>query len=267
MKLPSLDMHCHTIQAAEPAEGDPVMLSVTFMPDEFATRPSDESASNVVWGVGLHPWAFGSDEELAAFMRHLPESVAIGEIGLDGTDRARSPMDFQRAGLKEILSNPETKRRIVSIHGWMAYQEVVDALEENPVPGLVYHWFMGMGPTLEQAVALDIYFSVNDAMFSLKEGHEVVASVPRNRVLMETDSPYIQLETGAAMNPGDDVPGPPPLRPGQLELTEGHLAQAWGDTVDGVRRQLWENLAELEARVEIKPFAAASRLNGERHRG
>jgi TatD DNase family protein len=258
--LPSLDMHCHTIQAAEPAEDEPAMLSVTFTPDEFASRPSREEGSRVVWGVGLHPWEFGTDEELAAFLKLLPDARAVGEIGLDGTERARSPLAFQRAGLKEILANPETKRRIVSIHGWMAYQDVVDVLEQEPTPGIIYHWFMGMGRTLDQAVALDIFFSVNDAMFSLKEGREVVAALPRDRVLMETDSPYIQLETGAAMNPGEDVPGQPALRPGQLALTEQRLADVWGDTVSGVRSQLWQNLAQLEARLEITPFEAASMI-------
>ena len=48
------------------------------------------------------------------------------EPRLDGTDRARSPMEVQRDGLRQILANPETKRRIGRIHGWMAYREVVD---------------------------------------------------------------------------------------------------------------------------------------------
>jgi TatD DNase family protein len=258
--LPAVDMHCHLHQAAAPVDGNPAILSVTFTPDEYVARPTEDPESRAVWAVGLHPWEYGSDDQLEAFARHLPGALAVGEIGLDGTDRARSPMDVQREGLLQILANPETKRRVGSIHGWMAYQEVVDVLRAEPTPGIVYHWFMGTGETLEQAIALDIFFSVNDAMLSLPEGREIVARLPRNRVLTETDGPYIQAGTGQAMNPGDDVPGGPALRPGELTNTEQELAALWRGTTDVVRHQIWQNLAELESRVEVRPFGAAEML-------
>lgn len=260
--LPPVDMHCHLTQAADPVDGDPAILSVTFTPDEYAARPAGGAASRTVWAVGLHPWEYGSDDQLEAFARQLPDSLAVGEIGLDGTDRARSPMAVQRDGLRQILANPETKRRIGSIHGWMAYQEVVDVLRSEPTPGIVYHWFMGMGDTLDQAIALDIFFSVNDAMLSLAEGREIVARLPRRQVLTETDGPYIQAGTGQAMNPGDVIPGGPALRPGELSNTEQQLAEIWGKSTSAVREQIWRNLAELESRVEVRPFAAAEMLGG-----
>ena len=255
--LPPLDMHCHMTQAAEPVDGDPGILSVTFTPQEYETRSTSRDTARTVWAVGLHPWEFGSVDQLDAFFAHLPAVQAVGEVGLDGTERARSPLNTQRDGLQRILSHPEIKRRIVSIHGWMAYEDVVRALEEERPPGVIYHWFMGMGATLERAVALDIFFSVNDAMFSLPEGRQIVAELPRSRVLTETDGPYIQAGTGQAMNPGDEVPGGPALRPGQLDATEQELARIWGTTSTDVRTQLWTNLAELEARLDIRPFHAS----------
>jgi TatD DNase family protein len=259
-ELPPVDMHCHLTQAAAPVDGNPAILSVTFTPDEYVARPAEVPGSRTVWAVGIHPWEYGSDDQLEAFARQLPDALAVGEIGLDGTDRARSPMDVQREVLLQILANPETKRRIGSIHGWMAYQEVVDVLRSEPTPGIVYHWFMGMGDTLEQAVALDIFFSVNDAMLSLPEGREIVTRLPHDRVLTETDGPYIQAGTGQAMNPGDDIPGGPALRPGELSNTEQQVGDIWGESADAVRQQIWHNLAELESRVEVRPFGAAEML-------
>ena len=255
--LPRLDMHCHLTQAAEPVAGDPGILSVTFTPREYEARSSDRDTLRTVWAVGLHPWEFGSRDQLDAFFGHLPGSDAVGEIGLDGTERASSPMDTQREGLLRILSHPETQRRIVSVHGWMAYGEVVETLEQERPPGVIYHWFMGLGATLERAVALDIFFSVNDAMLSLSEGQQLVAQLPRDRVLTETDGPYIQAGTGRAMNPGDEVPGGPALRPGQLDATEQELARIWGTSPADVRIQLWSNLAQLESRIDIRPFGAS----------
>lgn len=260
--LPTIDMHCHVMQSAKPIDGSPAILGVTFNPDEYEACPTESSASRTVWAVGLHPWEYRSDEQLEAFERHVASSLAVGEIGLDGTARAGSPMDVQRTGLRRILANPETKRRLGSIHGLMAYQDVVDVLRSEPTPGMVFHWFMGMGETFEQAVALDIFFSVNDAMLALPEGRDVVAQLPRLRVLTETDAPWIQAGTGLVMEPGEYMPGGPALRPGELSYTETFLAQAWGETLDAVRLQLWQNLAELESRVDIRPFGAAELLAG-----
>jgi TatD DNase family protein len=258
--LPPVDMHCHMTQAAAAVDGSPAILSVTFTPDEYEARPTEDPESRTIWAVGLHPWEYDSEQQLDAFSRHLPDALAVGEIGLDGTDRARSPMDVQREGLHRILANPETKRRIGSIHGWMAYQEVVDVLRAEPTPGIVYHWFLGTGDTVDQAIALDLFFSVNDAMLALPEGRNIIARLPRNRVLTETDGPYIQAGTGLAMNPDDPITGGPALRPGELGNTEQQLAEIWGESKSAVRVQIWHNLAELESRVDIRPFRAAEML-------
>ena len=90
--------------------------------------------------------------------------------------------------------------------------------------------------------------------------HLHVARLPRDRVLTEPDGPYIQAGTGQAMNPGDNVPGGPALRPGQLSNTEQQLAEIWGESADVVRQRIWQNLAELESRVELRPFGAAEML-------
>ena len=171
-------------------------------------------------------------------------------------------MDVQREGLHRILANPETKRRVGSIHGWMAYQEVVDVLRAEPTPGIVYHWFLGTGDTVDQAIALDIFFSVNDAMLALPEGRDIIARLPRNRVLTETDGPYIQAGTGLAMNPDDVITGGPALRPGELGNTEQQLAEIWGESMSAVRVQIWQNLAELESRVDIRPFRGSRDARG-----
>ncbi len=260
--LPTVDMHCHLMLYAKSIDGNPAVLGVTMSPEEYEARPTGGSASRIVWAVGLHPWMYRSDDQLEAFERHVGSSLAVGEIGLDGTARAGSSMGVQRTGLRRMLAHPETKRRVGSIHGLKAYQDVVDVLQIEPTPGMVFHWFMGMGETLEQAVALDIFFSVNDAMLALPEGRDVVARLPRGRILTETDGPYIQAGTGQVMEPGEDMPGGPALRPGELSYTEQHLAAIWGETLDAVRLQIWRNLADLESRVEIRPFGAAELLAG-----
>jgi hypothetical protein len=59
------------------------------------------------------------------------------------------------------------------------------------------------------------------------------------------------------MNPGDVVPGGPALRPGELSNTEQQLSEIWDESAEDVRRVIWQNLAELESRVDVRPFRAA----------
>ena len=123
------------------------------------------------------------------------------------------------------------------------------------VPGAIIHWFMGTGETLRKAIDLDVFFSVNDAMFAAAEGAEVIPALPRNRVLTETDAPSIEFGTGRSLDVGERRTRP--LNPGELEQTEAKLAEVWGTNPAEVRAQLWRNLAELEGRVERRPFGAA----------
>jgi Tat protein secretion system quality control protein TatD with DNase activity len=254
-------MHCHLGQAAEPVPDGPVVLAVSITPDEWLDHRDDAGPPGIVWALGLHPWTFVSSRQLDRFLELLPECDAVGEIGVDGTHRPLRSVAEQREGVATILAHPETKRRIVTIHGFDAYGDVIDLLEADPTPGIVYHWFMGAGAVLDRAIALDIFFSVNDAMLASLAGPEIVAELPRDRVLVETDAPCIQAGTGIPMNPGDPpVAGGPALRPGQLSATELALARIWGTTRSEVRAQLWRNLAELEGRVERRPFDASAVL-------
>jgi len=254
--LPPLDMHCHVVQAGDAPEGErPSILSVTFTTDEWVAHGREAQPGNVVWALGLHPWEIRDESELERFVRYLPECDAVGEIGVDRSHFPKLSVERQRPLLEAILDHPETRKRIVSLHAWQAYPDLVEILTDHPVPGAIIHWFMGTGDTLRRAIQLDVFFSVNDAMFAAAEGVEVLPALPRNRVLTETDAPSIEFGTGRSLDVGERHTRP--LEPGELAQTEAKLAELWKAEPAEVRVQLWRNLAELESRVERQPFRAA----------
>jgi TatD DNase family protein len=249
-------MHAHVIQAGNLPAGDrPSILSVTFTPDEWLAHGRAGASGNVVWALGLHPWKMRGEADLERFLEHLPGCDAVGEIGVDRSSFPTLPIERQRPVLEAILDNEETRKRIVSLHAWQAYPDLVDILTGHAIPGAIIHWFMGTGQTLRSAVQLDVFFSVNDAMFAASEGSEVIPALPRNRVLTETDAPSIEFGTGRSLDVGERQTRP--LNPGELEQTEAKLAEVWRTDPADVRVQLWRNLAELESRVERRPFAAS----------
>ena len=251
---PSLDMHCHVVQAGSVPEGDrPSVLSVTFTPAEWLAHGREAAAGSVVWALGLHPWEIQDEADLDLFLAHLPQCEAVGEIGVDRSHFPKLSVERQRPILETILGHEETRKRIVSLHAWQAHPELVSILENRRPPGSVIHWFMGTGDTLRRAVDLDVFFSVNDAMLMIPEGVEVVGAMPRDRVLTETDAPSIEHGTGRSLDVGETRGRP--LRPGELDATERKLAEIWGVDQAEVRSQLWRNLAQLESRVERRPFS------------
>jgi TatD DNase family protein len=270
-------MHCHPIQTdeylmehpevdgasfLEVLKDEPFLLAVTMSPDEWKGRVcgSVEGRERSIWALGLHPWEQQSREQLVSFLSLVSQCDAVGEIGLDSTFRARSDFNIQRETFIEILDNDRTKERIVSVHGQDA-QAVIAVLEEHLCPGIVYHWFLASSEILQRAIALDIFYSVNHAMFSVPEGPAVISAMPRTRVLIETDAPVIDRATGRALNPGDDRTDDRPLWPGEVSSTEVEVSRVWGVDVVEVRHQVWENLAELESRVQRRPFSADAMLN------
>jgi TatD DNase family protein len=276
--LPLLDMHCHPIQARSyvtrypltdngsllsVAADQPSLLAVTMSPDEWSGRASSSVAGSAksVWALGLHPWEQQNRDQLASFLNLVPECDAVGEVGLDGSLWAGSDLNSQREILITILDNQHSRDRIVSIHGYEANADLIGVLEEHLCAGVIYHWFFGNSETLQRAIALDIFYSVNHAMFSVPEGSELVSAMPRTRVLMETDAPSIDRATGRALSPGAEETDDRPLWPGEVGLTEVELGQVWGVDVAEVRRQVWQNLAELESRLQRRPFSAVEMLS------
>jgi Tat protein secretion system quality control protein TatD with DNase activity len=77
--------------------------------------------------------------------------------------------------------------------------------------------------------------------------------MPRERVLTETDAPSIEQGTGRSLDVGETRGRP--LRPGELDDSELKLAEIWEVDQAEVRAQLWRNLAELQGRVERRPFS------------
>lgn len=280
MSLPPLDMHCHPIQTGEYLSTHPyaarefladsrkpaaVTFAVTMSPEEWRRRGDvtlgvDQTS---VWGLGLHPWETQTSDQVELFLRLLPHCDAVGEIGLDNTFRAGRLVDDQRDTFVRVLKNEHTRRRMVSVHGQDS-RAVIGVLEDYLCPGLIYHWFYASDRTVERAIALDIFYSVNHAVFSLPDGAAVISSLPRNRVLIETDAPAIDRASGRSLNPGDAETDDRPLWPGETELTEKELAQIWGVDPVQVRRQTWENLAALEARLDYRPFGSLQILEDAR---
>jgi TatD DNase family protein len=147
--------------------------------------------------VGIHPSADPKQitdvEQLSTLARH-PKVVAIGETGLDyyyGKGREREQQDRFRTHIRAALA----VRKPLIIHTRDAKQDTLDILrrEKADQVGGVLHCFSEDWDMAQQAMAMNFYISFSGIVTFRNAGQlrEVARRMPADRILIETDSPYL----------------------------------------------------------------------------
>lgn len=145
--------------------------------------------------VGVHPHVAESmNEDTIDKIRQLSlhrRVVAIGEIGLDYY-YDNSPRDVQKYWYDRQLSLAEELDLPVIIHDREAHQDVMDILKKHNVRG-VMHCFSGSSEMVRELVKMGFYISFSGSV-TFKNARKLVeaaATVPDDRILVETDCPYL----------------------------------------------------------------------------
>jgi len=203
-----VDSHCHldfpdfaaereAIVARARSAGVETMLTIATRLDEFDAVRAIAEAHNEIWcSVGVHPHEAKDHtallpQQLVALAAH-PKVVGIGETGLD-FHYDLSPRDIQeRVFRTHIGASRETGLPLI-VHAREADGEVADILdEERPPPG-VMHCFSSGRALAEAALELGFYISVSGLVTfrNAEELRAIVRDVPLDRLLVETDAPYL----------------------------------------------------------------------------
>lgn len=124
-----------------------------------------------------------------------PKAVALGEIGLDyHWDHATKEQQFASLGAQLDLGVRLGKP--IVFHCREAYSDLLDFLQAAPKHPHLIHCFGGTLPDARRAVELGIWFGVDGPVTYKKsiELREIVAELPGDRIVLETDSPYLSPE-------------------------------------------------------------------------
>ena len=128
-------------------------------------------------------------EQLAALYKH-PKVLAIGEIGLDY--HWDIPKDLQNRVFEEQLQLAKELDAPVVIHDREAHGDTMELLRKYRPKGLM-HCFSGSVEMLKEVMKLGLYISLGGTV-TFKNARvpvEVAAAVPLDRLLLETDAPYL----------------------------------------------------------------------------
>lgn len=147
--------------------------------------------------VGIHPENADKAAELSAvrcLARH-EKCVAIGEIGLD-YHYTEENKEEQKALFEEQLVMARELSLPVIIHERDAYADCLEILKKHaPLKG-VMHCFSGNRETLREVLALGLYIGVGGTLTfkNNRKTVEMLPLVPEDKLLFETDSPYLSPE-------------------------------------------------------------------------
>ncbi len=205
-----VDSHTHLDSVRFDADREAVIQAalrggVTCMIDPGCDLPSSRAAlalakaypSMIFAGVGIHPHdATTYTDEVETALREMaqePEVVAIGEFGLDYF-RMRSPREVQRMVFCVHLQLAREYDLPCIIHVRDAHEDVMELLHAHgrDLRG-VFHCFSGNVAQAEECLAFE-GFLLSFAGPLTKQGNalpDVARMVPLDRVLVETDSPYL----------------------------------------------------------------------------
>lgn len=152
--------------------------------------------------LGLHPEDVKEDweKQLAlveqAIREHRHELVAIGEIGLDYY-WDKTYKEEQKEVLRRQLRLAQELDLPVILHNREATEDILTILKEVPVRG-VFHCFNGSRETAQQVLDMGLYLGIggvitfkNCKLADILAGDERFAPVPMDRLLLETDGPYM----------------------------------------------------------------------------
>ncbi|HVW91075.1 MAG TPA: TatD family hydrolase [Devosia sp.] len=250
-----IDSHCHLDFDALSADLDGVLararandvggvVTISTRVKEFHRLTAIvETRDNVWFSVGTHPEHAHEEpdvtvEELVRLSQH-PKCVAIGEAGLDyhyGMEHVAAQVEGFR---RHIAASRETQLPLV-IHARDADKDIGDILEEETAKGafpFVLHCFSSGAELARRGLALGGYLSFSGILTfkNAEEIREVAGFAPADRILVETDAPYL---------------APVPYRgksnePGFVRFTAERLAEVRGVGYAEIAAQTTTNFAEL----------------------
>lgn len=249
-----VDSHCHLNMLAQEEGGLDAVIEQAIANDieHIVCIAIDKSSCqealdiarhypNISASIGIHPNVDKQEnfsvEELVALAQH-DKVIAIGETGLDYF-RSEGDLEWQRDRFRIHIEAGKQLKKPLVIHTRKARNDTMDILEQEGAQqaGGIIHCFTENWETAKRALDIGFYISLSGIVTfkNAVELQEVAKKLPLDRILIETDAPYL---------------APVPFRgktnkPAYVKHVAEFLAELRGDTVENIARITTENFRRL----------------------
>lgn len=249
-----IDTHCHIdmynnpIQVLEDCESEGiVVISMTNLPSHFELGLNYfKNKKRVRQALGFHPIFVGKDnsKELRKFKSLVDKTSYIGEIGLDFSKEGIKTKELQIQTFQKVLSiiNESKAYKILSLHSRGAENEVLNCLVSSNIKSAIFHWYSGKLELISEIIKAGYYFSINSAMIKSKNGKNIINKIPLEKILVESDGPFIDLNNR-------------PIKPHELIVVYEFLAEKFEISLkeieDTIKRNFYTLLKPLGSSIPI----------------
>jgi TatD DNase family protein len=193
MNLPGtddyIDIHTH---GAKPVTG---LFSVEVLMAHEARIP--EKTPGLAFTYGIHPWYLDESNHnrlLASVIKTAADPLVIA-VGETGFDKIKGPsMDLQRKTFEEQIIIAEELKKPVVIHCVRAWDELLRAHKRfHPKLPWLVHGFRGNKDLAMQLISKGMYISFWFEFILKPESSELVGSLPKERIFLETDGAEVDI--------------------------------------------------------------------------
>ena len=243
-----IDTHCHVdrfrdpLEIASKCEREKIgAIAVTNIPSHYEmSLPHLAKFRYVKPALGFHPMAVAeSFKELPLFLSLFDKAEIIGEIGLDFSKDGMPSKDKQLKVFTRIVEAIAARPKFATIHTRGAADVTLSILNEHDVQNCVFHWYSGTLQTLQKIVDAGHYCSVNTAMCGSKKGQEIISNIPKDRILTESDGPYVKVGNREA-------------KPFDMMLVVEHVAACWEVESSVAEKQIEANYVKLKSDLKLQ---------------
>jgi len=219
-----IDTHCHLdyledipkiIETANEAGVKQIVTPSVNAASIDRIAPIVTTNKNVFWAVGIHPdevierKVFSQDIRVCeqALQKKDGKVVAIGECGLDFAQvKSKEEKERQIQLFKQHLRWAERFNLPLIIHNRKAGTEIMELTANNQYKGVLHCFSQGKKFLRQVLENTTLYFGIG-GLVTLDLGlAEVVKNIPLERIVLETDAPYLTPNPVKATNPWPNVP-------------------------------------------------------------
>jgi TatD DNase family protein len=177
--------------------------------------------------------AVSGDEGVAWVRDHVEHAFAVGEIGLDGYWVPESLWAEQERVFRALVSIALEADKPIIVHTRKRERRVLEILDELGATRVDWHCFGGKVSLARQIAERGHHLSIPANARRHEAFTRMLQTLPRGRVLFETDCPYL------GPVPGEDN------EPANVRTTLQYAAELWGETEDTVLAQTSESFERL----------------------
>lgn len=176
---------------------------------------------------------FSAEEGIAWVRAHAEEAIAVGEIGLDGYWVPEDLWAEQERVFRAMIQIALDLDKPIIIHTRKRERRTLEVLEEMGVRRVNWHCFGSKVKLARRIAAAGHYLSIPANARKSESFTRMLETLPRDRVLLETDCPYLAPTRGETNEPANVVG------------TAQYAAELWGCPVEDVQQQVEENFLAL----------------------